>query len=286
MGACVEGYKPVPGIAIHDAACKGNTEEFQTALKDADLFATADNGDNILHCIIRGKNIDILNELIAKFKDNQYAGLKKLANTYKKEGLTSLQLALTIKKKNLEFVKRLVPISDTKKAAGAQQYSQTALHLAAVEADIDIIRQLLPSKGVKAFINQQDDRGQTALHITAGSNLKALDIVQLFIEQGGGGPRKHRSRSRTSEEKEQKWENTMIEDDSKKIPLHCAAYAHYHEICKLLLQYDDKGNTLQKQDNEFNNPIRAAIYVKGFIKRIKRAVINKFVCYLPSRNQL
>uniref|UniRef100_H3AE08 NF-kappa-B inhibitor zeta n=1 Tax=Latimeria chalumnae TaxID=7897 RepID=H3AE08_LATCH len=160
---------------FHVCAEKGHTQVLQAVQKGViangqqiDLEATNYDGMTALHCAVLAHNA-VMHEL----------------QLHQQPHSPEVQ-ELIMKRKNLaETVKTLIQMG-TSVEAKDRKSGRTAVHLAAEEANVELLRIFLELSNCLSFVNEKAYNGNTALHVAASLQyrMSQLDAVRLLMRKG------------------------------------------------------------------------------------------------------
>ncbi|XP_054983313.1 NF-kappa-B inhibitor zeta [Sorex araneus] len=160
---------------LHVCAEKGHSQVLQAIQKGAirsnqflDLEATNYDGLTPLHCAVVAHNA-----VVHELQRNQQPHSPEVQE-------------LLLKNKSLvETIKCLIQMGAAVEAKDRKS-GRTALHLAAEEANLELIRLFLELPGCLSFVNTKAYNGNTALHVAASLQYRVtqLDAVRLLMRKG------------------------------------------------------------------------------------------------------
>ncbi|XP_025968181.2 NF-kappa-B inhibitor zeta isoform X4 [Dromaius novaehollandiae] len=160
---------------LHVCAEKGHAQVLQAIQKGAmgsnqyvDLEATNYDGLTALHSAVLAHN----------------AVLHELQNSQPPHS-PEVQELLLRNKSLVETIKTLIQMGATVEAKDRKS-GRTALHLAAEEANLELIRLFLELPNCLSFVNAKAYNGNTALHVAASLQYRVsqLDAVRLLMRKG------------------------------------------------------------------------------------------------------
>ncbi|XP_061859854.1 NF-kappa-B inhibitor zeta isoform X2 [Colius striatus] len=160
---------------LHVCAEKGHAQVLQAIQKGAmgsnqyvDLEATNYDGLTALHCAVLAHN----------------AVLHELQNSQPPHS-PEVQELLLRNKSLVETIKILIQMGASVEAKDRKS-GRSALHLAAEEANLELIRLFLELPNCLSFINAKAYNGNTALHVAASLQYRVsqLDAVRLLMRKG------------------------------------------------------------------------------------------------------
>ncbi|XP_025891652.1 NF-kappa-B inhibitor zeta [Nothoprocta perdicaria] len=160
---------------LHVCAEKGHAQVLQAIQKGAmgsnqyvDLEATNYDGLTALHCAVLAHN----------------AVLHELQNCQPPHS-PEVQELLLRNKSLVETIKTLIQMGASVEAKDRKS-GRTALHLAAEEANLELIRLFLELPNCLSFVNAKAYNGNTALHVAASLQYRVsqLDAVRLLMRKG------------------------------------------------------------------------------------------------------
>ncbi|KGL72260.1 NF-kappa-B inhibitor zeta, partial [Tinamus guttatus] len=160
---------------LHVCAEKGHAQVLQAIQKGAmgsnqyvDLEATNYDGLTALHCAVLAHN----------------AVLHELQNCQPPHS-PEVQELLLKNKSLVETIKTLIQMGASVEAKDRKS-GRTALHLAAEEANLELIRLFLELPNCLSFVNAKAYNGNTALHVAASLHYRVsqLDAVRLLMRKG------------------------------------------------------------------------------------------------------
>ncbi|KAM6094760.1 NF-kappa-B inhibitor zeta isoform 2-T2 [Chlamydotis macqueenii] len=160
---------------LHVCAEKGHAQVLQAIQKGAmgsnqyvDLEATNYDGLTALHCAVLAHN----------------AVLHELQNSQPPHS-PEVQALLLRNKSLVETIKTLIQMGASVEAKDRKS-GRTALHLAAEEANLELIRLFLELPNCLSFVNSKAYNGNTALHVAASLQYRVsqLDAVRLLMRKG------------------------------------------------------------------------------------------------------
>lgn len=139
---------------------------------------------------------------------------KANVNVKDKKGRTPLHYATIKRKGQHEIVKWLLAAEGAEASVSAvDKYGNASLHYAAVNNNVEVLKLLLSTRGIKLNIRNKES-GNTALH--RATKFGYYDIVNLLLLFSA--------------------DCNIHNKDGKNTPLHIAAERNYPEIARLLLQ--------------------------------------------------
>nr|KAF6478205.1 NFKB inhibitor zeta [Molossus molossus] len=160
---------------LHVCAEKGHSQVLQAIQKGAvmsnqfvDLEATNYDGLTPLHCAVVAHNA-----VVHELQRNQQPHSPEVQE-------------LLLKNKSLvDTIKCLIQMGATVEAKDRKS-GRTALHLAAEEANLELIRLFLELPSCLSFVNAKAYNGNTALHVAASLQYRVtqLDAVRLLMRKG------------------------------------------------------------------------------------------------------
>ncbi|XP_020855569.1 NF-kappa-B inhibitor zeta isoform X3 [Phascolarctos cinereus] len=160
---------------LHVCAEKGHSQVLQAIQKGAicsnqfiDLEATNYDGLTALHCAVVAHNA-----VVHELQRNQQHHSPEVQD-------------LLLKNKSLvDTIKCLIQMGATVEAKDRKS-GRTALHLAAEEANLELIRLFLELPSCLSFVNAKAYNGNTALHVAASLQYRVtqLDAVRLLMRKG------------------------------------------------------------------------------------------------------
>ncbi|KAI6053286.1 NF-kappa-B inhibitor zeta isoform X1 [Marmota monax] len=160
---------------LHVCAEKGHSQVLQAIQKGAvrsnqfvDLEATNYDGLTPLHCAVLAHNA-----VVHELQRNQQPHSPEVQE-------------LLLKNKSLvDTIKCLIQMGAAVEAKDRKS-GRTALHLAAEEANLELIRLFLELPGCLSFVNTKAYNGNTALHVAASLQYRVtqLDAVRLLMRKG------------------------------------------------------------------------------------------------------
>ncbi|XP_058151899.1 NF-kappa-B inhibitor zeta isoform X2 [Dasypus novemcinctus] len=160
---------------LHVCAEKGHSQVLQAIQKGAvrsnqfvDLEATNYDGLTPLHCAVVAHNA-----VVHELQRNQQPHSPEVQE-------------LLLKNKSLvDTIKGLIQMGATVEAKDRKS-GRTALHLAAEEANLELIRLFLELPSCLSFVNAKAYNGNTALHVAASLQYRMtqLDAVRLLMRKG------------------------------------------------------------------------------------------------------
>uniref|UniRef100_A0A8C5YH78 NF-kappa-B inhibitor zeta n=1 Tax=Microcebus murinus TaxID=30608 RepID=A0A8C5YH78_MICMU len=160
---------------LHVCAEKGHSQVLQAIQKGAmrsnqfvDLEATNYDGLTPLHCAVMAHNA-----VVHELQRNQQPHSPEVQE-------------LLLKNKSLvDTIKCLIQMGATAEAKDRKS-GRTALHLAAEEANLELIRLFLELPSCLSFVNAKAYNGNTALHVAASLQYRVtqLDAVRLLMRKG------------------------------------------------------------------------------------------------------
>ncbi|XP_006208091.2 NF-kappa-B inhibitor zeta [Vicugna pacos] len=160
---------------VHVCAEKGHSQVLQAIQKGAvkshqfvDLEATNYDGLTPLHCAVLAHNA-----VVHELQRNQQPHSPEVQE-------------LLLKNKSLvETIKCLIQMGAAVEAKDRKS-GRTALHLAAEEANLELIRLFLELPSCLSFVNTKAYNGNTALHVAASLQYRVtqLDAVRLLMRKG------------------------------------------------------------------------------------------------------
>uniref|UniRef100_A0AC11APY8 NFKB inhibitor zeta n=1 Tax=Ovis aries TaxID=9940 RepID=A0AC11APY8_SHEEP len=160
---------------LHVCAEKGHSQVLQAIQKGAagsnqfvDLEATNYDGLTPLHCAVLAHNA-----VVHELQRNQQPHSPEVQE-------------LLLKNKSLvDTIKCLIQMGATVEAKDRKS-GRTALHLAAEEANLELIRLFLELPSCLSFVNAKAYNGNTALHVAASLQYRVtqLDAVRLLMRKG------------------------------------------------------------------------------------------------------
>nr|XP_013007190.1 NF-kappa-B inhibitor zeta isoform X2 [Cavia porcellus]XP_013007191.1 NF-kappa-B inhibitor zeta isoform X2 [Cavia porcellus] len=160
---------------LHVCAEKGHSQVLQAIQKGAvrsnqfvDLEATNYDGLTPLHCAVLAHNA-----VVHELQRNQQPHLPEVQE-------------LLLKNKSLvDTIKCLIQMGALVEAKDRKS-GRTALHLAAEEANLELIRLFLELPSCLSFVNAKAYNGNTALHVAASLQYRVtqLDAVRLLMRKG------------------------------------------------------------------------------------------------------
>uniref|UniRef100_A0A8C9DGQ4 NF-kappa-B inhibitor zeta n=1 Tax=Prolemur simus TaxID=1328070 RepID=A0A8C9DGQ4_PROSS len=160
---------------LHVCAEKGHSQVLQAIQKGAmrsnqfvDLEATNYDGLTPLHCAVMAHNA-----VVHELQRNQQPHSPEVQE-------------LLLKNKSLvDTIKCLIQMGATVEAKDRKS-GRTALHLAAEEANLELIRLFLELPSCLSFVNAKAYNGNTALHVAASLQYRVtqLDAVRLLMRKG------------------------------------------------------------------------------------------------------
>uniref|UniRef100_A0A8D2JPA6 NF-kappa-B inhibitor zeta n=1 Tax=Sciurus vulgaris TaxID=55149 RepID=A0A8D2JPA6_SCIVU len=160
---------------LHVCAEKGHSQVLQAIQKGAvrsnqfvDLEATNYDGLTPLHCAVLAHNA-----VVHELQRNQQPHSPEVQE-------------LLLKNKSLvDTIKCLIQMGAAVEAKDRKS-GRTALHLAAEEANLELIRLFLELPGCLSFVNSKAYNGNTALHVAASLQYRVtqLDAVRLLMRKG------------------------------------------------------------------------------------------------------
>ncbi|XP_001363542.2 NF-kappa-B inhibitor zeta isoform X2 [Monodelphis domestica] len=160
---------------LHVCAEKGHSQVLQAIQKGAicsnqfiDLEATNYDGLTALHCAVVAHNA-----VVHELQRNQQHHSPEVQE-------------LLLKNKSLvDTIKCLIQMGATVEAKDRKS-GRTALHLAAEEANLELIRFFLELPSCLSFVNAKAYNGNTALHVAASLQYRVtqLDAVRLLMRKG------------------------------------------------------------------------------------------------------
>ncbi|XP_066203371.1 NF-kappa-B inhibitor zeta [Saccopteryx leptura] len=160
---------------LHVCAEKGHSQVLQAIQKGAvmsnqfvDLEATNYDGLTPLHCAVVAHNA-----VVHELQRNQQPHSPEVQE-------------LLLKNKSLvDTIKCLIQMGASVEAKDRKS-GRTALHLAAEEANLELIRHFLELPSCLSFVNAKAYNGNTALHVAASlqCRLTQLDAVRLLMRKG------------------------------------------------------------------------------------------------------
>uniref|UniRef100_A0A672V4K2 NF-kappa-B inhibitor zeta n=1 Tax=Strigops habroptila TaxID=2489341 RepID=A0A672V4K2_STRHB len=160
---------------LHVCAEKGHAQVLQAIQKGAmgsnqyvDLEATNYDGLTALHCAVLAHN----------------AVLHELQNSQPPHS-PEVQELLLRNKSLVETIKTLIQMGASVEAKDRKS-GRSALHLAAEEANLELIRLFLELPNCLSFVNAKAYNGNTALHVAASLQYRVsqLDAVRLLMRKG------------------------------------------------------------------------------------------------------
>ncbi|XP_051483032.1 NF-kappa-B inhibitor zeta isoform X1 [Apus apus] len=160
---------------LHVCAEKGHAQVLQAIQKGAmgsnqyvDLEATNYDGLTALHCAVLAHN----------------AVLHELQNSRPPHS-PEVQELLLRNKSLVETIKTLIQMGASVEAKDRKS-GRSALHLAAEEANLELIRLFLDLPNCLSFVNAKAYNGNTALHVAASLQYRVsqLDAVRLLMRKG------------------------------------------------------------------------------------------------------
>uniref|UniRef100_A0A8B9ZXQ7 NF-kappa-B inhibitor zeta n=1 Tax=Anas zonorhyncha TaxID=75864 RepID=A0A8B9ZXQ7_9AVES len=160
---------------LHVCAEKGHAQVLQAIQKGAmgsnqyvDLEATNYDGLTALHCAVLAHN----------------AVLHELQNCQPPHS-PEVQELLLRNKSLVETIKTLIQMGASVEAKDRKS-GRSALHLAAEEANLELIRLFLELPNCLSFVNAKAYNGNTALHVAASLQYRVsqLDAVRLLMRKG------------------------------------------------------------------------------------------------------
>ncbi|KFU99020.1 NF-kappa-B inhibitor zeta, partial [Pterocles gutturalis] len=160
---------------LHVCAEKGHAQVLQAIQKGAmgsnqyvDLEATNYDGLTALHCAVLAHN----------------AVLHELQNSQPPHS-PEVQELLLRNKSLVETIKTLIQMGASVEAKDRKS-GRSALHLAAEEANLELIRLFLELPNCLSFVNAKAYNGNTALHVAASLpyRVSQLDAVRLLMRKG------------------------------------------------------------------------------------------------------
>ncbi|KFQ39013.1 NF-kappa-B inhibitor zeta, partial [Mesitornis unicolor] len=160
---------------LHVCAEKGHAQVLQAIQKGAmgsnqyvDLEATNYDGLTALHCAVLAHN----------------AVLHELQNSQPPHS-PEVQERLLRNKSLVETIKTLIQMGASVEAKDRKS-GRSALHLAAEEANLELIRLFLELPNCLSFVNAKAYNGNTALHVAASLQYRVsqLDAVRLLMRKG------------------------------------------------------------------------------------------------------
>ncbi|XP_069724575.1 NF-kappa-B inhibitor zeta isoform X2 [Phaenicophaeus curvirostris] len=160
---------------LHVCAEKGHAQVLQAIQKGAigsnqyvDLEATNYDGLTALHCAVLAHN----------------AVLHELQNSQPPHS-PEVQELLLRNKSLVETIKTLIQMGASVEAKDRKS-GRSALHLAAEEANLELIRLFLELPNYLSFVNAKAYNGNTALHVAASLQYRVsqLDAVRLLMRKG------------------------------------------------------------------------------------------------------
>ena len=160
---------------LHVCAEKGHSQVLQAIQKGAvrsnqfvDLEATNYDGLTPLHCAVMAHNA-----VVHELQRNQQPHSPEVQE-------------LLLKNKSLvDTIKGLIQMGAAVEAKDRKS-GRTALHLAAEEANLELIRLFLELPSCLSFVNAKAYNGNTALHVAASLQYRVtqLDAVRLLMRKG------------------------------------------------------------------------------------------------------
>ncbi|ELW69987.1 NF-kappa-B inhibitor zeta [Tupaia chinensis] len=160
---------------LHVCAEKGHSQVLQAIQKGAmrsnqflDLEATNYDGLTPLHCAVMAHNA-----VVHELQTNQQPHSPEVQD-------------LLLKNKSLvDTIKCLIQMGAAVEAKDRKS-GRTALHLAAEEANLELIRLFLELPSCLSFVNAKAYNGNTALHVAASLQYRVtqLDAVRLLMRKG------------------------------------------------------------------------------------------------------
>ncbi|XP_004636687.1 NF-kappa-B inhibitor zeta [Octodon degus] len=160
---------------LHVCAEKGHSQVLQAIQKGAvrsnqlvDLEATNYDGLTPLHCAVMAHNA-----VVHELQRNQQPHSPEVQE-------------LLLKNKSLvDTIKCLIQMGASVEAKDRKS-GRTALHLAAEEANLELIRLFLELPSCLSFVNAKAYNGNTALHVAASLQYRVtqLDAVRLLMRKG------------------------------------------------------------------------------------------------------
>ncbi|XP_028938221.1 NF-kappa-B inhibitor zeta [Ornithorhynchus anatinus] len=160
---------------LHVCAEKGHSQVLQAIQKGAirsnqfvDLEATNYDGLTALHCAVVAHNA-----VVHELQTNQQPHSPEVQE-------------LLLKNKSLvDTIKCLIQMGATVEARDRKS-GRTALHLAAEEANLELIRLFVELPSCLSFVNAKAYNGNTALHVAASLQYRVtqLDAVRLLMRKG------------------------------------------------------------------------------------------------------
>ncbi|CAH6792407.1 Nfkbiz [Phodopus roborovskii] len=160
---------------LHVCAEKGHSQVLQAIQKGAvrsnqfvDLEATNYDGLTPLHCAVLAHNA-----VVHELQRNQQPHSPEVQD-------------LLLKNKSLvDTIKGLIQMGASVEAKDRKS-GRTALHLAAEEANLELIRLFLELPSCLSFVNAKAYNGNTALHVAASLQYRVtqLDAVRLLMRKG------------------------------------------------------------------------------------------------------
>ncbi|KAM4887668.1 NF-kappa-B inhibitor zeta [Thomomys bottae] len=160
---------------LHVCAEKGHSQVLQAIQKGAvrsnqfvDLEATNYDGLTPLHCAVIAHNA-----VVHELQRNQQPHSPEVQE-------------LLVKNKSLgDTIKCLIQMGASAEAKDRKS-GRTALHLAAEEANLELIRLFLELPSCLSFVNTKAYNGNTALHVAASLQYRVtqLDAVRLLMRKG------------------------------------------------------------------------------------------------------
>lgn len=160
---------------LHVCAEKGHSQVLQAIQKGAmrsnqfvDLEATNYDGLTPLHCAVVAHNA-----VVHELQRNQQPHTPEVQD-------------LLLKNKSLvDTIKCLIQMGASVEAKDRKS-GRTALHLAAEEANLELIRLFLELPSCLSFVNAKAYNGNTALHVAASLQYRVtqLDAVRLLMRKG------------------------------------------------------------------------------------------------------
>nr|XP_006116852.1 NF-kappa-B inhibitor zeta isoform X1 [Pelodiscus sinensis] len=160
---------------LHVCAEKGHSQVLQAIQKGAigssqyvDLEATNYDGLTALHCAVLAHN----------------AVVHELRNSQPPHS-PEVQELLLKNKSLVDTIKTLIQMG-TSVEAKDRKSGRSALHLAAEEANLELIRLFLDQPNCLSFVNAKAYNGNTALHVAASLQYRVtqLDAVRLLMRKG------------------------------------------------------------------------------------------------------
>ncbi|XP_064621630.1 transient receptor potential cation channel subfamily A member 1 homolog [Lineus longissimus] len=220
--------------------------------KGADVFKKDDDSQSPIHYATMWGNPEAASILLEKDK--------RILKDTDKNGLTALQLAITLNRNKvarviIDNMDTLDDVDGMIRVDDQEQTSSSPLHLACLRGNLEMVDLLLKTAerfvvsetSLEEIVNVKDADGQTPLHVALGN--RHFDVARLCIEKGAdvsiAGLGKNTALHLAAVAGDTRIVVLLLEkgaivdevNDHHATALHLAAVLDNHEICTLLLDW-------------------------------------------------